>query len=226
MARYLRDISIRVSPLQKLPEGFTQKDFNVTTHTVQDIFLYLIPNRFEFDNILKLIIDINSGEKPLKNKINFDGYVQYSLNNFDFDEYFKLTKVQQNEVILNVLSDTISQIPNVSVENQKIAFDIIKKIKESNFEYTFISKLSKQQRSKKHKAIVEIQINDDGQNSFLKIENNSQEEILKLHLIKNIVYEFYNNLYKSKWEGNNFQIIDRNGEIFRQVYVNDEDNTR
>ena len=193
MARYLRDISIRVSPSQKLPEGFTQKDFNVTTHTVQDIFLYLIPNRFEFDNILKLIIDINSGEKPLKNKINFDGYVQYSFNNFDFDEYFKLTKVQQNEVILNVLSDTISQIPNVSVENQKIAFDIIKKIKESNFEYTFISKLSKQQRSKKHKAIVEIQINDDGQNSFLKIENNSQEEILKLHLIKNIVYEFYNN---------------------------------
>jgi hypothetical protein len=143
--------------------------------------------------------------------------VNYSSAGFDFDEYFKLSKQEQNNVILKILRDVLDKITVDNIENKKIAFNMIDQIKELNFDYTFKSKLSKLQRIKKYKAIVEIRVNDDGQNAFLKIENQSGEMEIECHLLKNNVYEFHNNLYKSKWNGDVFQIIDREGNVFKEI---------
>ncbi len=48
MARYLRDVSIHIGFSQALPDGYSKKDFNITTHTVQDLFLcFLIDSNLE-----------------------------------------------------------------------------------------------------------------------------------------------------------------------------------
>ncbi|MFT6502316.1 MAG: hypothetical protein ACJASQ_002442 [Crocinitomicaceae bacterium] len=217
MARYLKDVSIHLGFGQRLPEGFEYRDFNITTHTVQDIFRYMLPKRFEFGNILKLNIEIKGNDESVNEALNFNGYVNYSSAGFDFDEYFKLSKQEQNNVILKILRDVLDKITVDNIENKKIAFNMIDQIKELNFDYTFKSKLSKLQRIKKYKAIVEIRVNDDGQNAFLKIENQSGEMEIECHLLKNNVYEFHNNLYKSKWNGDVFQIIDREGNVFKEI---------
>ncbi|HEY0653937.1 MAG TPA: hypothetical protein VGD65_12450, partial [Chryseosolibacter sp.] len=56
MGKYFRDISIHTYNGQVLPEGKTQWDFNVSAHTVQDLFYYLIPRPIEFKTITKLNI--------------------------------------------------------------------------------------------------------------------------------------------------------------------------
>ena len=219
MARYLRDLSIHLGSIPDLPEPITQRDFNITTHTVQDLFLYMLPKRFELGNILKLNIAIK-GKNSIPNEVtNHGGYVNYDYVGFDFENYFKASKQEQNKIILEVLRDIITRIPENNKENQKIALAITDRISEQNFKYDFESKLSKYQRSKKYRAIVGIRVDDEGQNAYIKIESKSGNIILETHLLKNNVYEFYHNLYKSKWEGDTFKIIDRAGEIFKEFEI-------
>jgi len=71
----------------------------------------MLPKRFEFGNILKLNIDIK-GKNSKSDHLNyFDGYVNYSYVDFDFESYFKLTKFEQNKLILKVLRNVLNRIP-------------------------------------------------------------------------------------------------------------------
>lgn len=219
MARYLRDISIHLGSGQELPDGLSQRDFNITAHTVQDIFLYMIPKRFEFGNILKLNIDIKGKEAVSSEVINFDGYVNYDYTGFDFENYFTASKEEQNVIILEVLRDVIRRVPEPNAKNKEIALAITDKISKQNFKYSFESKLSKQQRSKRYKAIVEIHIDDEGQNAYLRIEKKDGQTILETFLLKNNVYEFHNNLHKSKWLEDKFVIMDRDGGIYKEFEI-------
>ncbi len=223
MARYLRDISIHLGSGQKLPEGRSQRDFNISTHTVQDIFLYRIPKRFEFGNVLKLNIDIKGTDAVNSEVMNFDGYVNYDIG-FDFENYFTVSKEEQNVIILEVLRDVLRRIPEPNAENKEIALAITDKISEHNFKYSFESNLSKQQRNKRYKAIVEIHIDDEGQNAYLRIEQKDGKTIFETFLLKNNVYEFHNNLHKSKWLEDKFIIMDRDGRTFREFEIEKEAN--
>jgi hypothetical protein len=225
MARFLRDVSIHLGSGQELPVGLGQRDFNITTHTVQDIFLYMIPNRFEFGNILKLNINIKGTDAVSSEVMNFDGYVNYDYIGFDFENYFRVSKEEQNVIILEVLRDVLIRVPEFNAENKEIALAITDKISEQNFKYSFESKLSKQQRSKSHKAIVEIHIDDEGQNAYLRIEQKDGVIIFETFLLKNTVYEFHNNLHKSKWQKDKFVIMDRDGGIYREFEIKKEANT-
>lgn len=222
MARYLRDISIHLGSGQELPNGLGQRDFNITTHTVQDIFLYMIPKRFEFGNILKLNIGVKGTDAVSSEIKNFEGYVHYDYIGFDFENYFKVSKEEQNVIILEVLRDVLKRVPEQNQENIGIALGITDKISDQNFKYSFESRLSKQQRSKRFKAIVEIRINDEGQNAYLRIEKKGGETIFETFLLKNTVYEFYKNLHKSKWHEDKFMIMNRDGGIYREFEIKKE----
>ncbi|MDQ3100039.1 MAG: hypothetical protein M3R08_01520 [Bacteroidota bacterium] len=99
MGKYLTDISIHVDPRQPLPEGRTQADFNITTHVIQDIFLYNIPPKFEMDGISKLNISIQQDEIPPKIIKYFDGIAVYSYAGFDFNNYFTLPSDEKSALI-------------------------------------------------------------------------------------------------------------------------------
>lgn len=220
MARYLRDLSIHIGYGQKLPDGFSEKDFNLTTHTVQDIFCYLIPAKFEFGGILKLNIDIKGKGEAHNDVKNFGGYVNYSYVDFDFHEYLGLPRIKQNDRILNVLKEIIKIIPVEKQESKTKALEIINKIKELNYDYSYdIKKLSKFNKNRSYKAILTFRVNDDGQKAYLKIINKQGFACYNNFLIKNIIFEFYNKLYKTKWINNSFQIIDRNGNVFKEVSI-------
>jgi len=216
MARYLKDISIHLGSGQELPYGLSQRDFNDTTRTVQDIFWYMIPKRFEFGNILKLNINIKGKDAVHSEVMNFDGYFNYDYIGFD---------LEQNRILLDVMRDVLRRVPEAKAENKEIALAITDKISEQNFKYSFHSKLSKQQKSKRHKAIVEIRIDDEGQNAYLKIEQINGPTIFETFLLKNTVYEFHNNLHKSKWQEDKFVIINRDGGIYKEFEIKKENNT-
>lgn len=223
MAKYLRDISIQLKYNKELIDLESARKFNVSTQTVQKIFWYLIPKRFEFGNILKLIIKICLNENEYKEPTNFDGYATYNFVGFNFEEYFGQTRIEQNKKVLNVLREVIHKIPVENNENKKFAFEIIKQIEDMEFDYKHVSrKLSKFHKSRKVKANVIYRVNDNGQNSFLEIIDKNGEKLHSEFLIKNNIYEFKHTLNKTRWNENTFQVIDKNGKIFKEYKLKRE----
>ncbi|MDT0622671.1 hypothetical protein [Croceitalea vernalis] len=218
MAKYLRDISIHIEFSQELPNGFTQKDFNLTTHTVQNIFWYQIPKKFELDGISKLNIQITSKIPKSNYRNSADGISEYTFGGFDFEKYFKKSIVDKNRTILKVLETAISDILKSDKKKSSELLNITKSIAVNGFKYqTESKKLSKWNKNRTLRALVVCSVDENGQNAFVKIVDENGIEVLNEHLIKNNIYEYYNNLYKTNWTEKKFQILTRDGKIFKEI---------
>ena len=217
MAKYFRDISIHIRNSNELPNGYTQKDFNLTTHTVQNIFWYQIPKKFEFDRTSKLNIQITS-KIPEPKYINIgDGIAIYTFGGFNFKDYFQKSILERNNTILKVLETAISDILKKENLKKMELLKIIESISANEFQYqTESKKLSKWNKNRSLRASITYVIDQYGQNAFAKIIDKNGIETHNEHLIENHVYEYYNNLFKTKWTNSSFQIIKRNGEIFKE----------
>jgi hypothetical protein len=190
------------------------KKFNLSTHTVTNIFRYLIPKKYNFLNLLKLnIACISNNNTETRKIIDFDGYGECIYDNFNFDEYFKISRKEQNLIILNVIEETINKI--IIGEKYKEIFEIIDYIKKSDFYYEFIAKkFYRQNKNKTYRAGIKCVVDDNGENAFFVLFNEKNEMIEQKHILCNGYNEFYNNIYKTKWNNNVFEIINRKGEIF------------
>ena len=217
MAKYLTDISIHIKFLQQLPNGFKEKDFNFTTQTVQNIFWYLIPRKFELAGISKLNIQITSKNPEYNYKHNASGISEYTFGGFNFENYFQKNSIEKNKEILKVLEAAISDISKTDKQKTKQLLKITESISANGFQFqTESKKLSKWNKNRTLRASVIHKIDENGQNAFLKIIDKSRTEILNEHLIKNTIYDFHNNLFKTTWTENKFLIIKRDGEIFKE----------
>lgn len=218
MAKYLRDISIYTEFSQELPEGFTQKDFNLTTHTVQNIFWYQIPEKFELEGISKLNIQITSKIPESNYRNSTDGISEYTFGGFDFENYFRKNVAERNRTILKVLETAISDILKTDKQKASELLKITNSISANKFKYqTESKKLSKWNKKRNLKASIIYVIDENGQNAFVKIIDKNGLEVLNKHLINNTVYEYYNNLFKTNWTEDKFQIIKRDGKIFKEI---------
>ena len=110
MAKYLKDFSIQVDPLQELPEGRTRKDFNLSTNLITNLFRYKIPGKYNMLGMSKLNIIIQQRDTDRKFIVHYDGIGIYKYTRFNFDEYFKLHTIGKNLTILNVLKYTLHDI--------------------------------------------------------------------------------------------------------------------
>jgi hypothetical protein len=221
MGKYFRDISIHTSEFQNLPNGKIHRDFNITTHNVQDIFLYQIPRKFEFKGITKMNILITKTPNRDPRYLKFiDGIIEYNYPHFDFEKYFTLSRGQQNLEILKVLRETIEDIGSDAPDKKEILLKITDSILDNDFEFRQESKkLSKRTRDKKYSASVSVKVNGEGQNAYVDILDKDGSQILHDHLLKNLVYDFSANLHSSKWDGHTFKILDRNGNVFKQYVL-------
>ncbi len=107
-------------------------------------------------------------------------------------------------------------------EGEKLAnlLRVTEFIRTSGFTYEAIdTKLSKSNKSRKFRANVIYRINSEGQNAYLNIISKDGVCQLNLHILKNQVYDFFNQLYKSKWEGDTFILINRNGLIYKSFEI-------
>lgn len=223
MAKYFRDISIGIKYNKESVDFERTKKFNVSAQTVMNIFWYLIPKRFEFGNIMKLIIEICLNKEEYKEPTNFGGYVTYNYVGFNLEEYFTLKRKEQHKAILNVIRQVINEIPVENKENKKIALKITEQIEEMSFDLKHVStKLSKFHKSRKFKANIIYQVNDDGQNSFVEILDKEGNKIVNEFLLENNIYEFNHNLNKTRWNQDTFEIIDKDGKIFKEFKIKKE----
>ena len=220
MAKYLTDISIESEFSQEFSNGYTKLDFNQTTKVVQDIFWYLIPNKFEFDGIGKLNIRITSEIPDIKYNETAVGFAQYTYGQFKFSEYFELSPIEKNRITLKILQKVILDILKHNQEKANTLIEITNKIRDIGFEYvTEDKKLSKWNRKRDCRALIIYKIDQNGQNAYINLTYKNGVVFFEEHLLKNRVYDFYNNLYKTKWIENKFQIINRHGNLYKEFDV-------
>ena len=102
-------------------------------------------------------------------------------------------------------------------EKAKTLFAITQRISENGFVYeTEDKKLSKWNKKRDFKVSIIYRIDQNGENAHIKLANKSGIKILEEHLLKNRVYDFHNNLYKTKWNENKFQIFNRDGKLYKE----------
>ena len=220
MAKYLTDISIESEFSQEFSNGKSKLDFNKTTKVVQDIFWYKIPNKFEFDGIGKLNIRITSGIPETEYKETAVGFAQYTYGEFNFSEYFELNQNEQNHAILKILQKAILDILKGNPKKANELIEIKDNIKETGFEFeTEDKKLSKWNRKRNFRGSITYKIDENGQNAFFKLSDKNENVFFQEHLLKNRIYDFHNNLYKSKWNESKFQIFNRDGKLYKEFDV-------
>lgn len=220
MAKYLTDISIESEFSQEFSNGKTKLDFNKTTKVVQDIFWYKIPNKFEFDGIGKLNIRITSDIPEMIYKETAVGFAQYTYGEFNFSEYFELSKNEQNHTILKILQKAILDILKGNPKKANELIEITENIKATGFEFeTEDKKLSKWNRKRNFQGLVTYKIDENGQNAFFKLSDKNGNILFQEHLLKNRIYDFHNNLHKSKWNNKIFMIFNRDGKLYKEFDV-------
>lgn len=220
MAKYLTDISIESEFSQEFSNGKTKLDFNKTTKVVQDIFWYKIPNKFEFDGIGKLNIRITSSIPETIYKETAVGFAQYTYGEFNFSEYFELSKNEQNHTILKILQKAILDILKGNPKQANELIEITENIKATGFEFEKEDKkLSKWNRKRNYRGLVTYKIDENGQNAFFKLSDKDGNILFQEHLLKNRIYDFHNNLYKSKWNEKIFLIFNRDGKLYKEFDI-------
>lgn len=223
MAKYFVDISIHLGMGESLPNGVHEREFNITTHTVQDLFWYNIPPKFVLKNISKLNLEIYGKTEHQEGLQWPEGIVMYNFTGFDFEKYFKLSKLEQNFLILKVLELTMKDLLKDEPEKLEEIVGIIDSIKQSGFNQEFGSdRLSKWDKSRKYRGSVVYRINDEGENAYFVLEDKDGNTIMEEFLLKNHVYDFHENLNKAKWKGSAFQILSREGKVYKQFELSEK----
>jgi len=211
---YLRDISVGASESAVMPRGKTVRDFNRSTHHVQEIFLALMPERYSVDGTGKINIDIGPrGDE--------DQYVRlldvsvYHYEDFDFHNYFLSDANARSEMILEVLERSLLAIAKRFKASTGPIRSAAKGTRSSSFQLTsFLPKLSKSTPSRALSLNVFRRIGADGENWGIEVRDRSGTLLKTLSIAKRIRYVKSRMSYrKSRWTAKGFEILDGLGNV-------------
>jgi|SRR5579884_2407731 len=99
---FFRDLSIHASDHAKMPKGHTARDFNLSTHAVQEIFLTFMPRGYLLDGMAKtnLTLGPRNGDRQYAQLIDVNIYY---VVGFDFRAYFAASTHERDEMLVAAL---------------------------------------------------------------------------------------------------------------------------
>jgi hypothetical protein len=104
-----RDLSIHASDYAKMPKGHTIREFNFSTHAVQEIFLTFIPRNYRLDGMAKTNLTLGPRNGDLRYAQLIDVNVYY-VEKFDFRAYFAASSHERDEMLLAALEKGLLDI--------------------------------------------------------------------------------------------------------------------
>jgi hypothetical protein len=164
--------------------------FNWIVHHIQEIYLHLFPKDIEINNSTKIAIIFGPiGDEPVWNSVL--GVTSYYIENFDFDNFYRLNKIEQENLILEIVNNTIVNISERNGKNKDAKQKIIatkNKIKDIKFSMEIdIKKLSKTSLDKKYKINIYRILNKESGEGWKYIKlNRKTKEIIEEHWINEI----------------------------------------
>ena len=203
---FFRDLSIHASHHATMPKGLTVRDFNFSTHAVQEIFLTFMPRKYLLDGMAKtnLTLGPRNGDRQYAQLIDVNIYY---VEDFDFRAYFAASTHERDEMLLAALEKGLLDIAGRSGANAEPIRKAIADTRASGCERRYVIKrLSRMTRSRRH----------GGESWAIDIANR-KGEVLDTRWIaeKTDWFRAGNNFRRSMLKGDNFVLLDFIG---RQSY--------
>ena len=209
---YLRDISLGASNLARLPRGRSIRQFNVSAHHVQEIFLVFMPRRYTLDGAGQLNIDLGPrGDEPKYLRLGDVSVFHYE--DFGFGEYFSAQPVDRSEMILTALErSALSVAKRFSADPAPIRA-AAKKTRAHGFELKYyVDHLSKLTRSRKVRLNVFRHILQSGESWGIDVCDRDGRVHKKLPLARKVGYvEASTKYHRSALTPAGFRIVSRSG---------------
>jgi hypothetical protein len=217
----LRILTLEVSKKLK------SSHFNWTVHHIQEIYLQLFPKDIKINNSTKIAIVFGPiGNEPVWNDVL--GVTSYYIESFDFNNFYGLNKIEQENLILEIVNNALINISEKNGENQDVIQKIIKatnSVKDIKFNMKIdIKKLSKISLDKKYRINIYRILNKDVGEGWKYIKSNRKtKEIIEEHWINEIPdYRDLTDYYKkSEITNDGYILYDNLGVIVYKITENE-----
>lgn len=213
---FFRDLSIHASHHAEMPKGHSVRDFNFSTHAVQEIFLTFMPRKYPLDGMAKtnLTLGPKNGNKQYAQLIDVNIYY---VEDFDFRAYFVAPTHERDEMLLSALEKGLLDIARRSGADAEPIRKAIADTRACGCERRFVIKrLSRMTKSRKLKLNVFRHVFHGGESWGIDIASR-KGEVLETRWIaeKTDWFRAGNSYRRSMLKGDNFLLLDFIG---RQSY--------
>jgi hypothetical protein len=213
---FFRDLNIHASHHATMPKGHTVRDFNCSSHAVQEIFLTFMPRKYLLDGMAKtnLTLGPQNGDRQYAQLINVNIYY---VEDFDFRAYFAASTHERDEMLLAALEKGLLDIAGRSGADAEPIRKAIAATRDCGCERRYVIKrLSRMTKSRRLKLNVFRHVFHGGESWGIDIANRKRQ-VLETRWIaeKTDWYRAGNNYRRSMLKGENFVLLDFIG---RQSY--------
>jgi hypothetical protein len=213
---FFRDLSIYASHYAEMPKGHSMRDFNFSTHAVQEIFLTFMPRKYLLDGMAKtnLTLGPRNGDRHYAQLLNVNIYY---VEDFDFRAYFAASTQERDEMLLAALEKGLLDIAGRSSANAEPIRKAIAETRACGCERRYIIKrLSRMTKSRMLKLNVFRHVLHGAESWGIDITNR-KGDVLETRWIaeKTDWFRAGNNYRRSMLKGDNFILLDFIG---RQSY--------
>jgi hypothetical protein len=158
---FLKDISVSAERGGKLPDNRHHKIFNRGTHAAAIAFQKALGSKFILDNVKKiniLLFPPREGDQKYQNLVDVS---VYHYENFNFESYFEMSKVEQEHYLLKVIKESLLEVAKITRIEKKPIEDAYKKVLKEKFplDDSFAEAFLEQAR----KSVIEQKIKDSKQ---------------------------------------------------------------
>ncbi len=192
-----------------------KKKFNIGANAISSLFDRCLNKQYK--GLVKILIELT--DKNIYYTFDKPSKVSpfcHIVQSFNFSYYFAQNKLERRKIILETLYDSIKKMC------QQLNYDLepftkaYQKVKELNYINKYIHGKMIFAKNRKHKAGIEIEVNEDVATISTLFTDKNNKPLLKLGLLKTLPhYMFiYRIIHKGKWiSTSEYQVSDRSGQI-------------
>ena len=171
--------------------------------------------RKTINNLSKICVELVDFETDIKifepDKISPIAFIEKS---FDFDYYFAQDKLERRKIILETLYEAIAALCEKAGYDLSPFTQAYEKVKELNYENRFIYNKLTSSPNRKHKAGIQIEVNEEAADISVVFDTAKQLNNIKiLRTLPHYMF-IYRFIHKGKWIDNeHYMVSDRTGQV-------------
>ena len=200
------------------------KEFNFSTNVVSSLFDRCL--NWTIEGLRKYRIDLHDQRDVFKVHLS-DSYtkIAHCHKTFDFNNYFKQSKLKRREIILETLYEAIKNLCKIAGYELKPFTIAYNKVKELNYENIYSLNKPTASRNRKQKAGIQIKFTDESACiSVVFYEYKANDESKCIEIFKTYPHHHFipQIAHKGKWtQPNVYTISDKSQQINFDVSFTD-----
>lgn len=194
------------------------KGFNFQTQCITTLYENFLP-KLHTDNVRKININCGGQDNDIKVTEHIDGFLEIHIP-FNFKLFFTLDDMEKKILLLETLQQAVLWVADKMNWEENIFRETYEKVRSADYECKYIWKKPKSNKSRQHKAVVEIEVTLYETKLYLSIINKKGELIKQQIVVEEKPNSYLLEMYLGKlvWHSN------EEVRLFRKYTRNPESN--